>query len=136
MRKNEKISEETRNKILSLIDSEFDSDADFERKMGLAPKTVNNWRRGKSASFMKMLPALAEGFEISISELLAMPIDKSCAELSSDEMTLLELYRKSSILSVRQRMCLMRSLEEIINLYLDSNAESSSRERKKSQNNK
>jgi transcriptional regulator with XRE-family HTH domain len=131
MKRNEKVSEETRAKVLSLIDSEFDSDADFERKMELAPKTVNNWRRGKSASFMKMLPTLAESFEISVGELLAMPIQRNGSELSDDEVKLLELYRKSGILTVKQRMCLMRSLEEIINLYMDSNAESSKSKRNK-----
>ena len=45
-------------KIISLIESEFESDAAFERSVGLADKTVSNWRRGRSASYMKMLPRL------------------------------------------------------------------------------
>ena len=49
-----------RERILSLIDSEFESDAAFERALGLPEKTVNNWRRGRSASYMKMLPRLSE----------------------------------------------------------------------------
>ena len=50
----------TRERIISLIEAEFESDAAFERAMGLAEKTVNNWRRDRSASYMKMLPELAE----------------------------------------------------------------------------
>lgn len=132
MKKNAANNNETREKILALIDSEYDSDADFERRMGLAPKTVNNWRRGRSSSYMKMLPALAEGFEISVGELLDMPINRNSAELSEDEMNLLTLYRKSGILSLKQRMALSRTLEEIIHLYIDSYAEGKSAPKKKS----
>ena len=39
-------TEAIREKILSLVESEFESDAAFEREMGLSEKTVNNWRRG------------------------------------------------------------------------------------------
>ena len=45
-----------RERILALIENEYDSDAAFEREMELPPKTVNNWRRGRSSSFMKILP--------------------------------------------------------------------------------
>ena len=48
-------NERIRERVLSLIDSEFESDAAFEREMELPEKTVNNWRRGRSASFMKIL---------------------------------------------------------------------------------
>ena len=52
--------EKIRSRILSLIDSEFESDAAFEREISLPDKTVSNWRRGRSASYMKILPALSE----------------------------------------------------------------------------
>lgn len=131
MKRNSTGNEETRIKILSLIESEYDSDADFERRMGLAPKTVNNWRRGRSSSYMKMLPALAEGFEISVGEILDMPIGKSSSELSEDEINLLTLYRKSGILPIKQRIALTRTLEEIIHLYIDSQAEGKKKESKR-----
>ena len=110
----------TREKILSLIENEYESDAEFERKMGIAPKTVNNWRRTKSSSYMKMLPALADAFDISVGELLDMPISGNSSELSEDEIKLLTLYRKSGILTAKQRIALSKSLEATINLYLDS----------------
>ncbi len=120
MKRSENNSNETRNKILSLIDAEYDSDAAFEREMGLASKTVNNWRRGKSSSYMKMLPALAESFDISVGELLDVPITHDSSELSDDEIKLLTLYRKCSILTAKQRLALSRTLEEVITLYIDS----------------
>ena len=55
-------AEKIRERILSLIDSEFESDAAFERALGLSEKTVNNWRRGRSASFMRILQKLSELF--------------------------------------------------------------------------
>ena len=110
----------TREKILLLIDTEYDSDAAFERELGLQSKTVNNWRRGRSASYMKMLPKLADAFDISVGELLDMPITRDSADLSDDEMELLTLYRKSGVLSPKQRVALSKTLESVINLYLSS----------------
>ena len=111
---------QTREKVLALIESEFESDAAFEREMGLASKTVNNWRRERSSSFMRMLPRLAEGFEVSVSELLSMPITRDTSELSDDEVALLSLYRKCAVLSPKQRIALEKTLESVINLYLES----------------
>jgi len=110
----------TAERIISLIDSEFDSDASFEREMGLAPKTVNNWRRGRSASYMKMLPRLAEVFEVSVTELLDVPLTESGQDLSEDEISLLTLYRKCSGLTARQKLSLSKTLESVITLYLNS----------------
>ena len=67
-------SESIRARIISLIEAGFDSDAAFERKMGLPQKTVNNWRRGLSSSFMKMLPRLSDEFGVNVGELLNIPL--------------------------------------------------------------
>ena len=111
---------ETRERVIALIESEYESDAAFEREMELSAKTVNNWRRGRSSSFMKMLPVLAEKFDVSVSELLDMPISRDCSELSDDEAQLLTLYRKSGVLTPKQRIALRDTLESVIELYLTS----------------
>lgn len=111
---------ETRERVIALIESEYESDAAFEREMELSAKTVNNWRRGRSSSFMKMLPALAERFDVSVSELLDMPISRDCSELSDDEAELLTLYRKSGVLSPKQRIALRNTLTSVIELYLSA----------------
>ena len=111
---------QTRERVLSLIESEYESDAAFEREMGLQSKTVNNWRRERSSSFMKMLPKLADGFDVSVGELLAMPITRDTSELSDDEVELLSLYRKCAVLSPKQTIALGKTLESVINLYLGS----------------
>ena len=79
-------TEKIRERVLSLIDSEFESDAAFEREMELAEKTVNNWRRCRSASFMRMLPELSALFGVNIGELYDIPIRDDSSELSDEEL--------------------------------------------------
>ena len=110
----------TRERIISLIEAEFESDAAFERALGLAEKTVNNWRRDRSASYMKMLPELAEKFGVNVTELLDMPLSGDSSELSEEEMHLVHLYRKSRTLPPKMRSALVKTLETTINLYVDS----------------
>ncbi len=123
-------NEKIRQRILSLIDSEFESDAAFERAMGLRDKTVNNWRRGLSASYMKMLPTLSERFSVNVGELLDIPLRKDTSELSEDELHLLHLYRKSRTMPQKLRTALRETLENTINLYIKSASELKSKNRK------
>lgn len=113
-------AERVRERILSLIDSEFESDAAFERVMGLSEKTVNNWRRGRSSSYMRMLPRLSEEFRVNVGELLDMPLRNDTSELSEEELHLLHLYRKSRTLPQKLRVALRETLENVINLYINS----------------
>ncbi|MBQ7326818.1 MAG: hypothetical protein IJW93_05015 [Clostridia bacterium] len=110
--------ERIREHLLSLIDSEFPSDAAFEREMELAEKTVNNWRRGRSASFMRMLPRLSEVFGVTVGELMDIPISPDSSELSDDELELISLYRKTHTLPKKMRLALKDTLESTINMYL------------------
>ena len=123
--------EATRERILALIESEFDSDASFERELSLPVKTVNNWRRGRSSSFMKMLPALADSFDVNVGELLDIPIHKDTSELSEDELHLLHLYRKSRTMPQKLRAALRETLENTIELYIKSASEFKSERRKR-----
>ena len=113
-------TERIRARILALIESEFESDAAFERALGLNDKTVNNWRRARSASFVKMLPKLSEEFKVNIGELMDMPLRRDTSELSEEELHLLKLYRKSRSMPEPMRKALRETIETTINLYLDS----------------
>ena len=115
---NRENTEAIREKILSLIDSEYESDASFEREMGLAEKTVNNWRRGRSASFMRILPEISEQFGINVGALLDIPIKSDTSELSDEELSLLALYRKSHVLPPKMRAALRGVLESTIEMYV------------------
>ena len=111
-------TEKIRERVLSLIDSEFESDASFERELGLSEKTVSNWRRGRSASFMRHLPELSELFGVNVGELLDIPLSAEGDRLSEEEISLLTLYRKSHILPKKMRRALTETLESTINMYI------------------
>ena len=111
-------TEKIRERVLSLIDAEYESDAAFERALDLAPKTVNNWRRGRSASFIKILPKIAKLFSVGVGSLMDIPVGKDSSELSDDEVALLALYRKSGTLPPKMRAALNETLEATINMYI------------------
>ena len=123
-------TERIRARILALIESEFESDAAFERAMGLADKTVNNWRRARSSSYMKMLPELSRAFGVNVGELLDIPITHSTSELSLEEVHLLHLYRKSRTLPTKLREALRENLENTITLYIKSVGELKAKSKK------
>ena len=128
--------ENIRERILSLIDAEFESDAAFERALGLADKTVNNWRRGRSSSYMKMLPRLSEIFRVNVGELLDMPLRSDTSELSEEELHLLHLYRRSRTMPPKLRVALRETLESVISLYIKSASEIKATKRRASQEKK
>lgn len=111
-------TEKIRERVLALIDSEFESDASFERELGLSEKTVSNWRRGRSASFMCHLPELSELFGVNVGELLDIPLSADGDQLSDEERELLTLYRKSHVLPKKMRRALTETLESTINMYI------------------
>lgn len=131
MKKDNTNTERIRARVLSLIEAEYESDAAFERAMDIPDKTVNNWRRGRSASFMKMLPELSERFRVNIGELMDMPLRRDTSELSEDELRLLHLYRRSRTLPEKMRHALGETLEKTITLYISSYQEIKANARKK-----
>ena len=112
--------EKVRERVLLLIEAEFGSDAAFERTMGLPQKTVNNWRRSRSASYMKMLPEISEKFGINVSELLDMPVRRDTSELSDDEVKLLQSFRRTRSLANEMRTALFQTIDGVIELYVSS----------------
>ncbi len=123
-----------RGRVISLIESEYESDAAFERSMNLKPKTVNNWRRGRSASFMKMLPTLSERFSVTAGELLDIPLRADAPELSEEELELLTLYRRARHLPESMRRALRETIETAINLYISTAKDAKSKAPTKKKN--
>ena len=113
-------TDKVRETVIALIESDFESDAAFERTAGLRPKTVNNWRRGLSKSFMKMIPELSELFHVSAGELLNMPVGQDSSELSDEEMRLVHLYRKTRSLPKESLRAVVSTIESVIEMYLSS----------------
>ena len=127
-------TERIRARILALIESEFESDAAFERAMDIPDKTVNNWRRGRSSSFMKLLPELSVRFRVNVGELMDIPLRKDTSELSEEELHLLHLYRKSRSMPEKMRSSLRKTLETTIELYLSTYTEIKAKAKSKGKN--
>lgn len=125
-------TERIRARIIALIESEFESDAAFERAMNIPTKTVNNWRRGRSSSFMRMLPQLSERFRVNVGELMDMPLKRDTSELSEEELHLLHLYRRSRSMPEKMRHALRETIEMTINLYISTYAEVKQKAKKSS----
>lgn len=131
MKKDNQNTERIRSRVLSLIEAEYESDAAFERAVGIPDKTVNNWRRGRSSSFMRMLPELAERFRVNVGELMDVPLRRDTSELSEEELHLLHLYRRSRTMPEKMRHALRETLEKTITLYITSYNEVKANTRKK-----
>ncbi len=105
--------------LFSLIDLQYGKDAAFERAANLPPKTVNNWRRGRSASYMKMLPELAALLGVSVRDLLGTEEEGGgMPALTAEEQELLALFRSTGSLSERERAALTETIRNTIDLYL------------------
>ena len=128
-------TERIREKLIALIEAEYESDAAFERALGVKEKTVNNWRRGRSASFMRMLEPLSAVFRMNVGELMDIPITGASTELSEDELRLVTLYRKTRTMPQKMRHALGETLENTINMYLTAHSEMRRNERKLKQKN-
>lgn len=112
---------QTGESIFALIEMHFGSDAAFERAANLPPKTVNNWRRGRSSSYMKMLPELAALFGVSVHDLLHTEESAGGGvRLTAEEQELLTLFRAAEGLSDRERAALSETIRNTIDLYLAS----------------
>lgn len=112
-------------RIFSLIDAVYGSDAAFERAANLPPKTVNNWRRGRSSSYMKLLPEIATLLGIEASELLGTAGGEESAHLTSEEEEILAMFRAAGSLSEKERSALTETIRNTIGLYLASHRGSS-----------
>ena len=124
-------TEKIRERVLTLIKAEFESDASFERELNLNEKTVSNWRRGRSASFMRMLPELSRTFGVNVGEILDIPLQEDSSELSEEELELLTLYRKTHVLPKKSRFALKSTIESTVNMYLTAYAEQKQAKRSK-----
>lgn len=60
----------TLEKIQWLIAEKYGTDKGFEDALGIPNRTVNDWKRGKSKSYMKLIPKIATVFGVSTDYLL------------------------------------------------------------------
>ena len=100
--------------LFRLIERKYGSDAAFERELGLPAKTVSNWRRGLSSSYMKILPDLARIFSIRVEDLLMDP----ASEKPVDAAELYALLQEAEGLPKERRERLYRLIRDMLSLYL------------------
>lgn len=62
--------DKTLENILMMIGTKKGSQRRFTEALGLCPSTVGDWKSGKSKSYTKRLPQIAEYFNISVDSLL------------------------------------------------------------------
>jgi len=51
------------------VETQYKSDAEFERAAGLSPKITDKWRRG-SKSYVKYIPSIAKALDVTSAYLL------------------------------------------------------------------
>ena len=52
--------------LFSLLDESAKTDKELEMALKLKPKTVSNWRRGRSHGYMRYLPEIAAFFGVTL----------------------------------------------------------------------
>ena len=107
-------AERIREKVLRLIDLKYESDVAFERAAALPSKTVSNWRRGRSTSYMRQLGTIAPLLGIHAADFL---LDAGSDDYSQ---RLLHLWRRTEVLPPEERAALTKTLSEVIRLYLST----------------
>lgn len=78
-------------RILSLIGQKYGTDKAFEDDIGIPNRTVNDWKRGKSKSYLKLLPKIANTFNVTVDYLLGTEQKES--PLSDIDSRLIEIYK-------------------------------------------
>jgi transcriptional regulator with XRE-family HTH domain len=102
-------------RITNLISLRFDTDVAFEKACGLPSKTVSNWRRGRSASYMKILPQISHLLGVDVKELLSGNVTEAVV-MTKEEATLLDAFRRTREMSHGERAALLQTLLTMIRL--------------------
>lgn len=79
------------NRIFELADQKYKEQRDFAKDLGIAASVVSAWRTGKSASYNKYLPQIAEVLGTTVEYLLTgnAPQPAVPAELSDEDAEIL-----------------------------------------------
>lgn len=81
----------TLTKILQLNNAKGNDDRTLELALKLKPKTVNNWKRGLSQAYLKILPEIADYFDVSVDYLLGRTeINESVSNVGEKMMTTID----------------------------------------------
>ncbi len=107
--------------ILLLAGQRYESHALFEEALKLSPKTVNNWKAGRSSSYLKMLPAIASLLSVEPSLLLEARMPREGGSLREAEF--LALLRECRVIPEDIRERLFENVRSMIRLTVDQYTE-------------
>jgi len=77
--------DKTLEKIIKLIEKDYTSYFAFENDFGIRNKTVDNWKRGRSKSYYKMISELAEFFNVTPNYLINQTNENRSEPPTDDE---------------------------------------------------
>lgn len=95
----------TLERILTRAREMYETDADFERAVGLPPKTTDKWENRGSKSYRNYMPQLASALKTTVAYLMCetddpTPVKKDTSndvsKLSQEDLELLRIFHKLS----------------------------------------
>lgn len=72
-------------RIFELVDRQFKEQRDFAKAVGVSSTIVSNWRCGRSGTYTKYLPVIANALGVSVEYLLTGEEKKSAPPVQTDE---------------------------------------------------
>lgn len=72
-------------RIFELVDRQFKEQRDFAKAVGVSSTIVSNWRCGRSGTYTKYLPVIANALGVSVEYLLTGEEQKSAPPVPTDE---------------------------------------------------
>lgn len=76
---------DTVSRIFELVDRQFREQRDFANAIGVSSTIVSNWRCGRSGTYTKKLPVIANALGVSVEYLLTGEEQKSAPPVLTDE---------------------------------------------------
>ena len=115
---------DTLNKIVQLLDVKGCTQKALTDYLGLDKTTFSAWKSGKSKSFIKLIPQIAEFFDVPVGYFCDNDNNSSCI-LSSDELDFITKYRhlskksKAEILNSLNYLYEMEASKELSTAVVD-----------------
>lgn len=86
---------EVLNRICVILDEKGITQKELCEFLGLKNKSFTEWKAGRSTSYMKKLPQIAEFLGVSVEYLLGKEKSSGSAELGEKDRKLIEAYHRS-----------------------------------------
>jgi len=102
----------TLHKILSLLWEKGESEIDFCNALGINKSAVTDWKKGKTKSYRKHLPAIAEHFGVNLDSITAETDIPETKKGSSEDESDAEMWELRREMAERSEMKTLFSLSK------------------------